>query len=81
MKIWVGVFWAPATEGDGIPPSRDKWSAGPALMVVPTTLLVTATVMVGVFAGPISGLAERAAADLLDTDSYVNAVNHAEGVR
>ncbi|NLD78580.1 MAG: Na+/H+ antiporter subunit D [Acidimicrobiales bacterium] len=80
MKIWVNVFWAPATEGDGVPPSRDKWSAGPALMVVPTALLVTATIMIGVFAGPISGMAERAAADLLDTNSYVDAVVNSEGV-
>jgi multicomponent Na+:H+ antiporter subunit D len=81
MKIWVGVFWAPATEGDGIPPSRDKWSAGPALMVVPTALLVSATIAVGIFAGPISRLAERAAADLIDSDSYVEAVAGAEGTR
>jgi multicomponent Na+:H+ antiporter subunit D len=81
MKIWVEVFWAPATEGDGIPPSRDKWSAGPGLMVVPAAVLVAATIAIGVFAGPIGDLAGRAAADLLEPTTYVDAVYGAGGVR
>lgn len=81
MKIWVEVFWAPATEGDGLPDSDDPWSAGPALMVVPTIVLVTAVLAIGIFAGPLSDYAGRAATDVLNTASYVDAVANARGLK
>ena len=44
------------------------------MMMVPTIVLVAATVAIGVFGGPIYDLAERAATDLLDPDPYLDAV-------
>ena len=81
MKIWVEVFWSPASEGDGVPPSRDKWSAGPAQMVAPTALLVLAAIAIGVFAGPLGDLSTRAAADMLERGPYLEAVARAGGLR
>jgi multicomponent Na+:H+ antiporter subunit D len=73
MKIWSAVFWAPATDGDAT--ARDGGRlGGPPLMVVPTIVLVGLTVAVGIAAGPLFELSERAAADLLDPSLYVERV-------
>jgi multicomponent Na+:H+ antiporter subunit D len=69
MKIWSAVFWAPLAE----PPSSGH-QRGPLLMVVPTGVLVVVTVAVGLAAGPLFELSERAAADLLDPADYVATV-------
>ncbi len=77
VKIWVGVFWAPpgAAGADGAEVvDAPRGPGSPALMIVPTALLVTATVAIGVFGGPVHDLAERAAAGLLDPTPYLDAV-------
>ena len=70
MKIWVQVFWAPPSERPVRQPERAVWNAAPPLMVAPTVVLVVAVVAIGVFAGPLAGLAERAAGELLDPAAY-----------
>ncbi|MGD9753736.1 MAG: Na+/H+ antiporter subunit D [Acidimicrobiia bacterium] len=80
-KIWAGVFWgdpevgpfAPAPAG-GPAPARPPAPPLPLLMVLPTIALVAVSVAIVVAASPLWGLSERAAADLLNTVPYVEAV-------
>ena len=75
MKIWISVFWSPATEQrEAPPPPADEPLGGPLLMVVPTALLAALTVAIGLAAGPLYDLSARAAADLLDPSAYVAVV-------
>ncbi|HKY65530.1 MAG TPA: Na+/H+ antiporter subunit D [Acidimicrobiales bacterium] len=76
MKIWIAVFWSPATEPLASPPDRGHHEhlGGPLLMVVPTAVLATLTVVIGLAAGPVYDLSLRAAADLLDPSAYLAAV-------
>jgi multicomponent Na+:H+ antiporter subunit D len=67
-KIWTGAFWGdpePAPEGG---------ARLPAAMVASTGALVALSLAVALFAGPLYGLAERAAVDLLDGAAYQQAV-------
>jgi multicomponent Na+:H+ antiporter subunit D len=66
-KIWAGAFWG---EVDPPRPGRPL----PALMVAPTAALTALGLAVALFAGPLYGLSERAAGDLLDGTTYVQAV-------
>ncbi len=54
------------------PPST--WIATPRLMLVPTAVLAALTLLIGVFAGPLYELADRAAIDLIDPTPYRTAV-------
>ena len=72
-KIWIGAFWAPA-EGRIETASPASGPTVPGLMIAPTVVLVMATVVIGMMAGPISDLAARAAADLLNPAAYLEAV-------
>lgn len=77
MKIWISVFWSPATEPLAEPPDSPvdgEPLGGPLLMVVPTAVLAALTIAIGVAAGPLYDLSERAAADLLDPSAYVSVV-------
>ena len=77
MKIWISVFWSPATEPLDSPPDSPVGSeplGGPLLMVVPTALLAVLTLAIGLAAGPIYELSVRAATDLLDPSAYVSVV-------
>jgi multicomponent Na+:H+ antiporter subunit D len=74
MKIWISVFWSPATEPLERPPASPvdrEPLGGPLLMVVPTALLVGLTIAIGLAAGPLYDLSLRAAADLLDPSAYI----------
>jgi multicomponent Na+:H+ antiporter subunit D len=64
-KIWGGVFWGEPTEA--------KAQAAPG-MVGATVLVVALSLSVALFAGPIAGLAERAAGDLVDPAVYAELV-------
>jgi multicomponent Na+:H+ antiporter subunit D len=78
MKIWVAVFWSPATEPVSAAPAgerADEPLGGPLLMVAPTAVLAALTIAIGVAAGPLYDLSERAAADLLDPSAYVAVVS------
>jgi multicomponent Na+:H+ antiporter subunit D len=77
MKIWISVFWSPATEPvpQGVGAGPDEPLGGPLLMVLPTAVLAALTIVIGLAAGPLYDLSLRAAADLLDPSAYVAAVN------
>lgn len=66
MRIWISAFWGPREA----PPAADA----PATMIVPTAVLVAASVAIAVFAGPIFAFSLRAAHDLVDPSGYVSAV-------
>jgi multicomponent Na+:H+ antiporter subunit D len=72
-RIWNGVFWSPAEEA-AAPVAPAGRLGGPPLMVLPTAVLVVASIVLGVAAGPVYGLAERTAHDLLDPSGYVRLV-------
>jgi multicomponent Na+:H+ antiporter subunit D len=74
MKIWIGVFWSPAVETPSGTVHAVGRLGGPPLMVVPTALLFAAGLAVAVAAGPLYGLCERAAADLLERSRMIEAV-------
>jgi multicomponent Na+:H+ antiporter subunit D len=79
-KIWGGVFW-----GAPEPAALSEVPAGrrlrpPPLMTGATAALVGLSLVIAVFAEPLYGLSERAAADLLDRDSYTAAVLGEGGV-
>jgi multicomponent Na+:H+ antiporter subunit D len=67
-KIWSGAFW-----GD-VQPVVEVQRRIPLSMLAPTAVLVVLSLAVSVFAGPLYGLTERAATDLLDSTTYVRAV-------
>ena len=64
-KIWGGVFWGEQTKAEA--------KAAPG-MVGATVLVVVLSLVAVVFAEPIVGLAERAAADLIDPGVYAELV-------
>ena len=87
MRFWNMAFWRgrneligyesallgsvqEAPEGATLVATRTT----PVLMVVATTTLVVVTLLLTVFAGPIYELADRAAANLTDPDTYVSLV-------
>jgi multicomponent Na+:H+ antiporter subunit D len=73
-KIWLGAFWGPVTERpDGVvhPVGR---LGGPVLMVLPTVALAAVSIAIAVSAGPLYELCQRAAEDLLDGRTYLDAV-------
>jgi multicomponent Na+:H+ antiporter subunit D len=74
MRIWMGAFWSPPEEGGPPAPPSVNRAGGPALMVTPTAVLVAATLAVAVAAGPLYSLSQRAAAELLDRQAYIDKV-------
>jgi multicomponent Na+:H+ antiporter subunit D len=73
-RIWSSIFWGECED----PVVEQRLRAGrttvPSLMTVSTVVVVGLTVALMVFAGPLYDLAERAAADLLAPQTYVDAV-------
>ena len=67
VKAWNKAFWQPVPEN--LPPVRL-----PRRMVGSTAVLVSFGVIIAVFAGPLYGYTERAAALLRDRGQYVLAV-------
>ena len=78
MKIWISVFWSPATEsapaGAAAREQPGEPLGGPLLMVAPTVVLAALTVVIGLAAGPLYDLSLRAAADLLEPSAYLEVV-------
>ena len=77
MKIWISVFWSPATEPLESPPDSPADAeplGGPLLMVLPTAVLAALTLAIGLAAGPLYDLSLRAAGDLLDPTAYLAVV-------
>ena len=73
LKIWVGAFW-----GAPDPMPADGGHAGilrkHPLMSAVTTSVVTLTLLIALFAGPLYRFCERAAMDVTDVDAYPSAV-------
>jgi multicomponent Na+:H+ antiporter subunit D len=70
-RVWEEAFWKPAPEQ--APVSAHQPRLGGAILA-PVALLVSLTIGFSVAAGPVYGLATRAAQQLLDRDGYVRAV-------
>lgn len=67
-KIWAGAF------GGEVEPAEDQQRPMPAMMLAPTVALAVVAVGIALSAGPLYGLAERAATGLLDVSLYQTAV-------
>lgn len=75
-KIWAEAFWKvpPGMEADD-PVARDQLGRGLRIwMYLPIGCLAAVTIALGLFAGPVLGLAVRAAEQLVDQQAYVSAV-------
>jgi multicomponent Na+:H+ antiporter subunit D len=74
-KIWAGVFWGSPDEPSPVPVGRQgPRLRSPRLMVLPTALLVAASLAFVVMAAPLYGLGENAARGLMDPAFYVEEV-------
>jgi len=69
FKIWIAVFWRPRADAEERPIRK-----APALMIVPTAVLAVLTLVIGLGAGPLYRLSDRAAADLVNPALYRDAV-------
>src|SRR5690606_13359023 len=67
VKIWSNAFWGETGPADDVRPL-------PGAMLVSAVALVLVGLVVAGVAGPLYGLSERAAADLLDGSAYARAV-------
>jgi len=67
VKIWNEVYWK--KEPSDEPPGRVSRRA-----FLATSLLMLGVVLMGVFAGPVIGLCQEAAEQILDSDQYIQAV-------
>jgi multicomponent Na+:H+ antiporter subunit D len=71
----VATATSPATDGLGGDPARERpLRPLPRVMVGSTAAMVVVTVGLTALAGPLYGVAERAAEDLLDRSPYISAV-------
>jgi multicomponent Na+:H+ antiporter subunit D len=71
----VATATSPATDGLGEDdPRGPSLRPLPRVMVASTAVMVTVTVALTALAGPLYGIAERAAGDLLDRGPYITAV-------
>jgi multicomponent Na+:H+ antiporter subunit D len=77
MKIWNEAFWKPDPQGTD--PRRSAKSRLSFAAASPAVVLAVGAVLLGVFADPVFGYFLRAADQLMDPVSYVQAVLH-EGV-
>jgi multicomponent Na+:H+ antiporter subunit D len=70
-KIWAEVFWKPGTDHE---PGRELVGRERLLYLLPTLVLVSLTVILGVLAEPLFTLASTAAGQLMDPSAYIQAV-------
>jgi len=71
-KIWLGVFWGDAMRGEAAPEARSRpHRRGRNVMFGATGVVVTLTLAIAVFAGPLWDMSERAALSLVDSSIYV----------
>jgi multicomponent Na+:H+ antiporter subunit D len=70
-KIWANTFWGPGQDNDI---GRRLTAPRRALMVGSTASLAVLSLGIAAGSGPLYNLSERAARDLVDPSSYVNAV-------
>jgi multicomponent Na+:H+ antiporter subunit D len=74
VKIWSGVFWNPADDAPDLQPYDTGRLGGPAMMIVPTAVLLVVGLAIAAAGSPLYELSHRAAVDLLDSQTYVDAV-------
>lgn len=78
IKIWMQAFWEPAPSAPTAPPEPNPARLSPtadrAAMLAPIAVLAVLVTGLGLAAGPVSALAERAAAQLADPRLYIQAV-------
>ncbi len=78
FQVWISVFWGRGGDAtavvDRIDAATSQRRGAPLAMLVPTAVMAAMTLAVGIAAGPLYRLSERAAADLLDPREYVGAV-------
>jgi multicomponent Na+:H+ antiporter subunit D len=76
IRIWAGVFWNPPEEPDERDAERPHPPrlGGPVFMVLPTALVVAASLGIAVAAGPLYDVSRRSAGDVLDRGRYVSEV-------
>ena len=70
IRIWTGVFWNPVEDPPDEAPAAHR-PGGPLGMLLPTAAVVACSLAVAAAAGPLYGLSERTARDLLDRTGYV----------
>jgi multicomponent Na+:H+ antiporter subunit D len=70
IRIWTGVFWNPVEDPPDEAPAAHR-PGGPLGMLLPTAAVVACSLAVAAAAGPLYGLSERTARDLLDRTAYV----------
>lgn len=77
-RVWTAVFWGPVAVVVRDPDRTDAIDVGvertPRLMLAAATAAVVGGLAITVMAGPLYGLAQRAAAELMEPDRYVSAV-------
>ncbi|MHA6798411.1 Na+/H+ antiporter subunit D [Bounagaea algeriensis] len=84
-RVWTRAFWGQVKSPEEDPDPTDELVVGTATtnrpMVLASGLLVTASVVIAVVAGPLAGISQRAAEDLMHAEGYRSAVLTAEGGR
>jgi multicomponent Na+:H+ antiporter subunit D len=77
-RVWTAVFWGPVAEVVHDHDPQDAVDVGvertPSLMMGATVVAVVGMLSITVVAGPLYGLAERAARDVVDPDVYITSV-------
>jgi multicomponent Na+:H+ antiporter subunit D len=77
-RVWTQVFWGPVAEVVPDTDLEDAVDVGvertPGLMLGAAACAVVGMLAITVAAGPLYGLAERAARDVVDPGAYVEAV-------
>ena len=77
-RVWTAVFWGPVAEVVHDTDVTDAVDVGvertPPLMTGAAVLAVVGMLSITVVAGPLYGMAERAARDVADRSGYVGAV-------
>lgn len=77
LKIWVEAFWKPLpSRVDEIPRLEpgDNAQGGIVVLILPTAVLGSLTVLIGLAAEPVYALAIQAAEQLMDPAGYIQAV-------
>lgn len=70
-RIWSEAFWKGPERTQDEP---EEIEAAPKTMVLPVAALALLTILIGLFAGPMFALADRAAGQLMDKQGYARAV-------
>ncbi|WP_338600029.1 Na+/H+ antiporter subunit D [Saccharopolyspora sp. SCSIO 74807] len=77
-RVWTRAFWGQVRAPEADPDPTDELVVGTGNstrpMIAATGVLVTASLVIAMVAGPLSGVSNRAAEDLMDGSTYRSAV-------